>query len=161
MPELDGIMLLLAKIKFAGKDIGLISEQGVQKGGSAPEFLEIVAAQTRTVVKRVLKKAGTIQYTFRLIELKVANLVDVLGGSADAQKPGKWNAPPIPVVKEGHLEIEAVTGQIITAAKATLSGDTAGTIGGDDPYGVECTITVEYDGVNSPFSIDNTAPEEG
>ena len=161
MEELDGIILLLGKVRFKGKEIGLISEQGVQKGGTAPEYLNVTAAQTRTVVKRVLRRAGTLEWTFRLIELKAENLVDVLGGTVDSGRPGKWNAPPVPVIQEGEFEIEAVTGQVITATKAQLTGDTAGTIGSDDPYGVDCTVTVNYDGKTSPFSIDNTALAEG
>lgn len=162
MAELDGIALLLAKIRFAGKEIGLISEDGVQWGGSAPEYATVVAAQTRSVVKKVLKKAGTIEMKFKLIELKVQNLVDVLGGSADATVPGKWNAPALQVVQEGPLEIETVTGQVITAAKASLVGENmSGDIGSYSPLGFDCTITVLSDGQASPFSIDNTAPLEG
>ena len=160
MAELDGIILLLAKVKFGGKVIGLISEDGVEWGGDDPEYVEVVAAQTRSVVKKLLKKAGTTEFTFKLIELKVQNLVDVVGGTADANN-SKWNAPAIPVLKEGELEIEAVTGQIIEAAKATLSSKFSGTIGADDPVGVDVTITVLSDGSTSPFSIDNTAVAEG
>lgn len=159
--ELDGIVLLLAKITFAGKEIGLISEEGVEWGGNPPEYLGISAAQLRgAVVKKVLKKVGTTDLNFRLIELKVQNLADVLGGTVDAST-SKWNAPALPVLKEGALEIETVTGQIIAAPKATISGNFAGTIGADDPLGVDVTISVMYDGVTSPFSIDNTAPVEG
>ena len=161
MDELDGIILLLANVKFKGKDIGLISEQGVTKGGTAAEYLEITAAQRRAVVKRVLKKMGTIEWSFRLIEMNTANMTDVMGGSVDQARPGKWNAPAVPVILEGEFEIEAVTGQVITADKVELTADTAGTIGGDDPYGADVVVRVAYDGVNSPFSIDNTALAEG
>lgn len=158
--ELDGIVLLLAKVKFGGKVLGLISEQGVDWGGEEPQYLEIVAAQTRSVVKKVLKKAGTEEMKFKLIELKVANLVDVLGGTAEAGG-SKWKAPVNPVLKEGVLEIETVTGQVITADKATLGGKFGGTIGSDDPLGVNLTLTIINDGVNSPFEFDNTVPAEG
>jgi hypothetical protein len=161
MAELDGIVLLLARISFAGKEIGLISEDGVEWGGDPPEYLKISAAQVRgAVVKKVLKRAGSIDLTFRLIELKVQNLVDVIGGTIDATT-SKWNAPALPVLKEGPLEIESVTGQIISASKATISGDFSGTIGADDPLGVDVTISIMSDGVTSPFSIDNTEPVSG
>lgn len=160
MSELDGIILLLAKFKFGGKELGLISEDGVAWGGNDPEYLEITAAQTRSVVKKVLKKAGTEKLTFKLIQLKVQNLVDTIGGTADVSG-SKWDAPAVSVLKEGPLEIETVTGQVITADKVTLGGKFGGTIGADDPLGVNFTLTVINDGVNSPFSIDNTAPEEG
>jgi hypothetical protein len=161
MAQLDGITLLLAKVKFKGKVIGLISEDGVEWGGNPPEYTEVVAAQTRSVVKKVLRRAGTIDLSFRLIELKVENLVDVMGGSADTATPGKWNAPKTPALQEGALEIETVTGQVISAANASLSGNVAGSIGGDDPLGVDCTASVLNNGADSPFSIDNTALPNG
>ncbi len=150
---------MLAKVKFAGVEIGLISEQGVEFGGSDPEYAEVTAAQTRSVVKKLLKKAGQIDINFNLIELNVDNLIHVAGGSADTTTPGKWNAPVTPVVKEGVLEIEAVTGQVVSAPKATLSAGLKGTLGGDDPLSVGCMISILNDGVNPPYSIDNTAPE--
>ena len=162
MTELDGIVLLLAKIKFAGKEIGLISEDGVQWGGDAPEYASVVAAQTRSVVKKVLKKAGTIEMRFKLIELKVQNLVDTLGGEADATVPGKWNAPAIQVIKEGAIEIETVTGQVITAERASLVGELpTGDLGSDSPMGFDVVVTVLSDGKTSPFSIDNSVPLVG
>lgn len=156
MAELDGIVLHLAKVTFDSKEIGLISEAGVEWGGTEPEFTEVTAAQTRSVVKRVLKKAGTDVMTFRLIELKAQNIVDVMGGTATG---GKWTAPIIPAEKEGKLELETVTGQKVEALKASLIGYHRGTIGGDDPLGVECQITILRDGKTSPYSIDNTEAE--
>lgn len=150
--ELDGIVLMLAKVTFAGKEIGHISEAGVEWGGDRPEFAKVVAAQTRSVVKKVLKKAGTDEMNFRLIELKTENMVDVMGGTA---ADGKWSAPVNQVEKNGALKIETVTGQTIEAANATLFGNHRGTIGADDPLGVACTIEILRDGVNSPYSIDN------
>ncbi|HBG39907.1 MAG TPA: hypothetical protein DDW85_00670 [Porphyromonadaceae bacterium] len=160
MAELDGIVLLLGKAKFAGKEIGLISEDGVEWGGNEPEYTEVTAAQTRSVVKKVLKKAATIDMKFRLIELKVQNLVDTVGGTADANK-SKWNAPAVPILKEGIFEVEAVTGQVVTVQKATLSTNISGTIGSDDPLGVDCTVSMVSDGKTSPYSIDNTAVAAG
>lgn len=153
MVELDGIVLHLSKVTFGSKVIGLISEAGVEWGGSDPEYTEVVAAQTRSVVKKILKKAGTDVMRFRLIELNTSNMVDVMGGTATA---GKWTAPPKPIEKSGALKIETVTGQVIEAAKTTLMAWHRGTIGGDDPLGVQCEITVLRDGTESPYSIDNT-----
>lgn len=158
MEELDGIILLLAKVFFNDKEIGLISEDGVEWGGDDPEFTEVVAAQTRSVVKKLLKKAGTDVMTFKIIELKNQNVVDVMGGTI---ANGKYLAPVVPVVKEGTLKIEAVTGQVIEAAKTTMTGAHRGTLGGDDPLGVETSVSIIRDGVNSPYSIDNSAVAEG
>lgn len=156
MAELDGIILHLAKLTIAGKEIGHISEEGVDWGGEAPQFTEVVSAQTRSVVKKLLKKAGTNVMKFKLIELKVANLVSVMGGKADDTTPEKWLAPISPVMIEGDLKLETVTGQIVEAAKVSLSGEVRGSIGGDDPLSVECEVTVINDGKTSPFSIDNS-----
>ena len=158
---LDGIILLLAAIKFKGKPIGLISEDGVDWGGDAPQYAEVVAAQTRSVVKKLLRRAGTTTLTFRLIELNVQNLVDVVGGTIDQTNPNKWHAPVTPVLQEGELELETVTGQLIEASKVSLSSNFTGSIGGDDPLGVEVTVSVLNDGTNSPFSVDNSAPPTG
>lgn len=157
MEELDGIILHLAKLTIAEKEIGLISEDGVDWGGDEPQYTEVVAAQTRSVVKKVLKKAGTNVMKFKLIELKVQNLVNVMGGSADGVAAGKWLAPNTPVLIEGPLKLETVTGQVVEAAKVSLSGSVRGSIGGDEPLNVECEVTVINDGKTSPFSIDNTA----
>ncbi len=161
MQELDGIALLLGKVKFDNKELGLISEDGVQKGGTPPEYIEVHAAQVRGVVKKVLKRMGTIVWKCRLIELKVQNLIDVVGGSADATNPAKWNAPPLSVTKEGPLEITAVTGQVITAEKVSLTTDPDPIPSGDAPAGVDIEFTLLYDGKNPPYSFDNTALEEG
>ena len=159
MAELDGIILHLAKLTVKNKEIGLISEEGVDWGGEKPVFTEVVAAQTRSVVKKMLKKAGTNVMTFKLIELKVQNIIDVMGGTKDGAKD-KWLAPNTPVTIEGPMKIETVTGQVVEAAMVTLSGEVRGSIGGDDPLSVECEMTVLNSGTGSPFSIDNTAPVE-
>ncbi len=158
MAELDGIILHLAKMELKGAEVGLISEEGVDWGGEKPQFVEVVAAQTRSVVKKVLKKAGTNVMSFKLIELKVANLMQLLGGSADSGTPEKWLAPLTPVLIEGALKLTTVTGQVVEAAKVSLSGEVRGTIGGDDPLYVECEMTVLNDGETSPFSITNLKP---
>lgn len=157
MAELDGIILHLAKLTVNNKEIGLISEEGVDWGGEKPQFTEVVAAQTRSVVKKLLKKAGTNVMAFKLIELKVQNLIDVMGGEADDTTPEKWLAPNTPITIEGPMKIETVTGQIVEAAKVSLSGEVRGSIGGDDPLSVECEVTVINDGKTSPFSITNKA----
>ena len=154
--ELDGIVLMLAEVSFDDKVIGLISEQGVTWGGNDAEYTEVTAAQTRAVVKRVLKKAATDVMDFTLIELITENMVDVMGGTA---AEGKWTAPITVVDKEGVLKITTVTGQVIEAGKASLSSKHRGTIGGDDPLGVQCSVMITRDGKTSPYSIDNSLTE--
>ena len=152
---LDGIVLLLAKVEFAGKTLGHITEEGLEWGGSDPEYVTVTSAQTRTVVKRLLKKAGTDEMTFRMFELLPENCVSVMGGTATLDK---YSAPVTPVVLEGVAKITTVTGQVIDIPKATLMGAHRGSIGGDDPLAVQCTLIVENDGLVSPYSIDNSDP---
>lgn len=153
---LDGIVLLLAEVEFDGKVLGHITEEGVEWGGTEPEYTTVTSAQTRTVVKRVLKKAGTDEMTFRMFELLPQNCVDVMGGIATLDK---YEAPITPVIKEGSAKITTVTGQVITIPKATLTGAHRGSIGGDDPLSVQSMLTIERDGVTSPYSIDNATPD--
>ncbi len=153
---LDGIVLLLAKVEFDSKVLGHITEEGVEWGGSDPEYINVTSAQTRTSVKRLLKKAGTHEMTFRMFELLPQNCADVMGGTVAGEV---YNAPITPVIKEGECVITTVTGQVITIPKATLTGAHRGSIGGDDPLAIECMLTIEQDGVTSPYSIDNTGSE--
>lgn len=150
---LDGIVLMLAKFEFDGKTLGHITEEGVDWGGSEPEFLEVTSAQTQSVVKRLVKKAGTDEMTFRMFELLPQNCADVMGGAVAGEV---YSAPLSPVTLEGVAKITTVTGQVINIPKATLTGAHRGSIGGDDPLAIECKMAILRDGLVSPYSIDNT-----
>jgi hypothetical protein len=150
----DGYMMLLDAIYFNGKKIGNVSEDGIDWGGDAAEYIKLFAAQVRNApVKKIKKKDATNLLKFTLIELVPQNCKDVMGGTVDGTK---WEAPSESVSLEGALKILCGTGQTIEVKRMTLDGVVRG---GDDPLGIECEMEMlnPLDG-GSPFSFDDTVP---
>lgn len=153
----DGYMMLLDAIFFNGKKIGNVSEDGIDWGGDAAEYIKLFAAQVRnSPVKKIKKKDATNLLKFTLIELIPENCKSVMGGTVDDTK---WEAPAETVSLEGSLKILCGTGQTIEVKRMTLDGAVRGKIGGDDPLGIECEMDMlnPLDG-SSPFSFDDTVP---
>lgn len=153
----DGYIVLLDAVYFNGKKIGNISEDGIDWGGDAAEYLKIFAAQVRNApVKKLKKKDATNMLKLRLIELIPQNCYDVMGGTVTGTK---WEAPAESVMLAGPLKILCGTGQTIEIKSMTLDGNIRGKIGGDEPLGVDCELEMmsPADG-SSPFSIDDTTP---
>ena len=153
----DGYMMLLDAIYFNGKKIGNVSDDGIDWGGDAAEYIKLFAAQVRNApVKKIKKKDATNLLKFTLIELVPQNCKDVMGGTVDGTK---WEAPSESVSLEGTLKILCGTGQTIEVKRMTLDGVVRGKIGGDDPLGIECEMEMlnPLDG-GSPFSFDDTVP---
>ena len=70
----DGYMMLLDAIYFNGKKIGNVSEDGIDWGGAAAEYIKLFAAQVRNApVKKIKKKDATNLLKFTLIELVPQN----------------------------------------------------------------------------------------
>ncbi|MFQ7333165.1 MAG: hypothetical protein ACLRO3_20445 [Parabacteroides distasonis] len=87
----DGYMMLLDAIYFGGKKIGNVSEDGIDWGGDAAEYIKLFAAQVRNApVKKIKKKDATNLLKFTLIELVPQNCKDVMGGEVNGTK---WEAP--------------------------------------------------------------------
>ena len=134
----DGYMMLLDAIFFNGKKIGNVSEDGIDWGGDAAEYIKLFAAQVRnSPVKKIKKKDATNLLKFTLIELIPENCKDVMGGTVDGTK---WEAPAETVSLEGPLKIICGTGQTIEVKRMALDGAVRGKIGGDDPLGIECEM---------------------
>lgn len=153
----DGYMMLLDAIYFDGKKIGNVSEDGIDWGGDAAEYIKLFAAQVRNApVKKIKKKDATNLLKFTLIELVPQNCKDVMGGEVNGTK---WEAPSESVSLEGSLKILCGTGQTVEVKRMTLDGAVRGKIGGDDPLGIECEMEMmkPLDG-SSPFSFDDTVP---
>ena len=56
----DGYMMLLDAIYFNGKKIGNVSDDGIDWGGDAAEYIKLFAAQVRNApVKKIKKKDAT------------------------------------------------------------------------------------------------------
>lgn len=153
----DGYIVLLDAVYFNGKKIGNISEEGIDWGGDAAEYLKIFAAQVRNApVKKIKKKDATNVLKLRLIELIPQNCQDIMGGTITGTK---WEAPSGSVMLTGPLKILCGTGQTIEIKNMTLDGNVRGKIGGDEPLGIDCELEMmsPADG-SSPFSIDDTIP---
>ena len=81
--------MLLDAIYFNGKKIGNVSEDGIDWGGDAAEYIKLFAAQVRNApVKKIKKKDATNLLKFTLIELVPQNCKDVMGGTVDGTKLG-------------------------------------------------------------------------
>ena len=153
----DGYMMLLDAIYFNGKKIGNVSDDGIDWGGDAAEYIKLFAAQVRNApVKKIKKKDATNLLKFTLIELVPQNCKDVMGGTVDGTK---WEAPSESVSLEGTLKILCGTGQTIEVKRMTLDGVVRGKIGGGGVLGIECEMEMlnPLDG-GSPFSFDDTVP---
>ena len=100
----DGYMMLLDAIYFNGKKIGNVSDDGIDWGGDAAEYIKLFAAQVRNApVKKIKKKDATNLLKFTLIELVPQNCKDVMGGTVNGTK---WEAPSESVSLEGALKME-------------------------------------------------------
>ena len=150
--ENDGIITLLDALIFNGKKIGYISEDGLDWGGDAAEYIRIWAAQKRNApVKKIKKKDATNVITFNLIELRPENCRDVMGGTVTE---GRWDYPTGSVLLEGPARILSGTGQTIDIGNVSLDAAIRGTLGGDDPLRIECEMEMQQPaGGSSPLSI--------
>ena len=120
----DGYMMLLDAIYFDGKKIGNVSEDGIDWGGDAAEYIKLFAAQVRNApVKKIKKKDATNLLKFTLIELVPQNCKDVMGGEVNGTK---WEAPSESVSLEGSLKILCGTGQTVEVKRMTLDGAVRG-----------------------------------
>lgn len=149
--------MLVDALVFNGKTIGYISDKGIEWGGNDAEYLEVRAAQVRNVpVKTIKVKDATNELKFTLIELLPQNCADVMGGTVQGTK---WLAPTTSVNLTGDFSIRTGTGQTIAMGNATLDGAIRGTIGGNEPLGINCTVKIDLPADGSePFSIDLTTP---
>lgn len=156
-PINDGYMMLLNEVKFAGKSLGYISEEGIDFGGDKPTYNSLFAAQVRTApVKKVMAKPGTLLLSWQMIQLLADNMRDIAGGEVVGEV---WHAPETLSPREGELEIVTGTGQTIRIKKATLSGVIRGKLGGSGNLYMETEAEmVAPTDKSSPFSIGPTAP---
>lgn len=155
----DGFFMLVNAVYFRGKQIGYISSEGIEWGGSDAEYSEVFAAQVRNApVLKMKKKDATNQLGFKLIELRPLNCVDVMGGKVTPDGEG-YEAPYESMQLCGELKILTGTGQTITMANGTLDTAVRGTIGGDTPLYMSCKyLFVKPEGDVSPFTFEPTKP---
>ncbi len=85
--ENDGYIMLLDAAVFNNKKIGVISDEGIDWGGDAAEYIRLWGAQVRKApVKKIKKKDGTNVLKFTLIELLAQNCADVMGGTVNGER---------------------------------------------------------------------------
>lgn len=153
----DGIIMLLDAVYFNNKKIGLITEDGIEWGGDAAEYIKVFAAQVRKApVKKIKVKDATNLFTFTMFEMIPQNCADLLGGEVSGNN---WNAPSESVSFEGPLSIQCGTGQTISVKNVAFDGAVRGGLGGENKLGIECSMEVlTPDDGGSPFSIGETTP---
>lgn len=140
----------LKQLKFGGKVVGYISEDGLDWGGDDPTTVDVFAAQVpASPVVQLIDNPGTDVLKFDLIQLNAQNIADVAGGTVQGTT---WKAPAVKKPKEGAFEVLTHSGHKIDAGKCSLVASLKGKIKGKELFKVSCTMTILSSG-DSPFSI--------
>lgn len=135
----DGFIYGLDLLKFGEKELGYISEDGLEWGGDKAEKVKINAAQVKNgPVKIITKGTGTNVITFKLIQLIGANCKDVMGGEVD--EDGTYT-PPVKVENlEGKVDVKCDSGHTIRIFNGSLSAKPAGKISGSELFSIDCEL---------------------
>lgn len=140
----------LKQLKFGGKVIGYISEEGLDWGGDDPTTIDVFAAQVPGApVKQLVDNPGTDVIKFDLIQLNAQNIADVMGGTVQGTT---WKAPAVKTPKEGTFEVLTQSGHKIDGGKCSLMAKPNGKVKGKELFKISCTMTILSSG-DSPYSI--------
>jgi len=155
----DGMIYGLEALVFNGAELGLISSDGPDWGGREPTTVKIWAAQRRNApVKELLDNPGEDVITFDLIELKPANLKQVMGGTVSADGK-RWDAPHNKIILEGDVVIRSADGSATEVARASLLAFPRGRYAHNDVFKIRCKLTILAPADDSsPYGID-TEPD--
>lgn len=149
MSNETGAVYGLKALKYNGKGLGLISEDGMQPGGDSPSKTRIWAAQKRNAPFAVIKSTpGTKMWTFTLIELLAANIAQVMGGQADEN--GNYTPPTEDKDVEGVFDIECTSGETIRIYNGILTCNFANGINFSNVLGIECELEMQSAGEGKP-----------
>lgn len=111
----------LNQVKFDGKIIGWIDEQGLQPAGSAPTQVDVYSAQVKDgPVATITSNPGKKAFTCNMIDFEAENLVNAIGGTKDAN--GNWE-PPEKWEKTGVMDISCDSGHTIRFYNAKVTGN--------------------------------------
>lgn len=111
----------LGQVKFSGKILGWIDEQGLQPAGTAPTQVDVYAAQVKDgPVATITSNPGKKAFTCNLIDLSAENLVSAIGGTKDAN--GNWE-PPEKWENTGVMDISCDSGETIRFFNAKVTGN--------------------------------------
>ena len=157
----DGFIYGLESLVFNGKELGYISNDGADWGGDDPSTTDIWAAQKRTApVKELEESPSKDVIEFDLIELKPANIAQVMGGTV-SEDGKRWDAPSKRVRLEGPVTIRSADGSETQIKNVSLLGKVKGAYGYSDVQKIHCkmTILMPEDG-SSPYGIDTNPDAE-
>lgn len=151
----DKFIYGIAELKINNLAIGYIEKGSFQYGGSPAETVDVEAEQVPSApVLILLQKNATIAPTFNLIQLDLANLQAVMGGTVTGQK---WEAPSDLVSITGAVNITTMSGAVINIPKASVQANLDGNLTLTEVSKVKVTLKVlAPDGGGSPYSIDRT-----
>lgn len=148
----DGAIYGVTKIKYNGSELGLISEDGLQPGGDAPSKVRVWAAQKRNAPFAVIKSSpGTKMWSFTLIELLAANMVQVMGGTAE--EDGTYTPPTEDKEVEGVFDISTTSGHTLRINNGLLTCNFANGINFGNVLGISCELEMQESGEDAAFKI--------
>lgn len=116
-----GLIFGLAHLKFKNKELGLISEEGLQPAGTAPSTTDIYAAQKKDgPVATLTTNPGKKAFTCTLIEMSAESLVNTIGGTKDDnnnwEPPEKWEST-------GVMDVVCDSGDTLRFFNAKVTGN--------------------------------------
>lgn len=145
--KIDSAIYGVKAIKYNGKALGLIAEEGLQPGGDSPTKTRIWAAQKRNAPFKVLNTTpGTKLWTFTLIELTAANMAQVMGGTAG--EDGSYTPPEEDVSVEGVFDIVTVSGTTIRIYNGALTCNFSNGINFSNVLGIQCELEIQDAGTD-------------
>lgn len=134
----------LSAVKFAGKEIGYIDNNGIQPAGTAPTRTPIYAAQKKDgPIINLMSSPGATAFNITLVDLNAEGLVATIGGEKDTS--GNYT-PPKNAEKSGVMDFEADSGHTIRLFNARVSlNDFANGLNSSNLLGLQLHIEVEAD----------------
>lgn len=148
----DGAIYGIKALKLNGKELGLISDEGLQAGGDAPTKNRIWASQRRNAPFKTIKASpGTKLWTFNLIELTAANMVQVMGGTAG--EDGSYTPPTEDKEVSGIVDLECYSGHTIRIYNGLLTCNFANGINFSNLLGVSCELEMQEAGDKPPYKV--------
>lgn len=138
--ENNGLIYGVGKLKFNGKEIGWISQEGLSPKGEAKQTTPIYAAQVQDgPVDEITSNPGTTAFGFKLIQLEPAMCKELFGGTV-AAADGAYEPPTEFKDLEGPFEVECVSGHKISIPRAKMSGELADSINMSGVLSYDCTV---------------------
>ena len=138
--ENNGLIYGVGKVMFNGKEIGWVSQDGLQPKGEAKQTTPVYAAQVHDgPVDELVSTPSTIAFGFKLIQLIPEMCKDLFGGTISSVD-GAYAAPEGFKDLEGAFKVECVSGHTIEIPRARLSGELADSINMSGVLSYDCTV---------------------